>query len=231
LQCPFYHHPFPTFPPTARWYSPPCHQWVSWRKLRARPRRLSDKVNPIMSQPPSRPFESLTWYRDAVRNGFRDDARPTWSRWATGWGMLRTHLNIFAFGMVLMYALNLFFDADANWASWWIVAWIALIGIHAIVVTMLWVLRQWNDDAPDEPLFVPTSSAATLWNFPEPPAVQEEEYRSNFSPRTSESTWNPWQTPEPPPDVPESERASWSEASAAAWRTRTPAPSSEKEVT
>jgi hypothetical protein len=176
-----------------------------------------------MSQPPSRPFESLAWYRDAARNGFQDDDRPSWSRWASGWGMLRAHLNIFAFGIVIIYALNLLFDADAGWAGWWILAWVALIGIHAIVVTMLWVLRQWNDDAPDEALFIPIRTTIGTWNLPpDQPVVADAEYRASSTSPASESTWNPWQTPEPTPEVPESERASWSEASAAAWRTRNP---------
>jgi hypothetical protein len=185
-----------------------------------------------MSQPPSRPFESLAWYRDAARNGFQDDDRPSWTRWATGWGMLRTHLSIFAFGMVILYSLNLFFDANARWAGWWILAWIALIGIHAIAVTMLWMLRQWNEDPPDEPLFVPVRSTTTTWTIPPDETwVQEAEYRSNSTSAPGESTWNPWQTPEPPPEVPEGERASWSEASAAAWRTRAPKSPPETDAT
>jgi hypothetical protein len=185
-----------------------------------------------MSQPPSRPFESLAWYRDAARNGFQDDDRPSWSRWASGWGMLRAHLSVFAFGMVILYALNLFFDANATWAGWWILAWMALIGIHAIVVTMLWVLREWNDDAPDEALFVPVRATPGTWSLPhDQPVVTEADYRPNSSGATPESTWNPWQTPDPAPEVPDSERASWSEASAAAWRTRAPRPPSDSDAT
>jgi len=185
-----------------------------------------------MSQPPTRPFESLAWYRDAARNGFRDDDAPSWSRWATGWGMLRTHISVFAFGMVILYALNLFFDADAGWAGWWILAWMALIGIHAIVVTLLWVLRQWNADAPDEALFVPVRPVSSSWNAaPNRSPVQEAEFHTRPAASDGQSTWNPWQTPEPPADVPESERASWSEASAAAWRVRRESQASDTDTT
>ena len=138
---------------------------------------------------PSRPCESLAWYRDAARNGVQDDDRPSWSRWVTGWGMLRAHLSVFAFGMVVLHALNLLLDASANWAGWWILAWMALIGIHAIVVTMLWVLRQWNNDAPDEPLFVPAGSTTASWGLPpDQLTVQETDYRSNSSREDSTAT-------------------------------------------
>lgn len=183
-----------------------------------------------MSQPPTRPFESLAWYHDAARHGFDDDERPGWTRWATGWGMLRSHLSVFAIGMVVLYALNLFLDPEARWAGWWIVAWCGLIGIHAIIVGMLWALRQWNDEPADEPLFVPVRTVPGSWTLPPDDAsVQEADFRTPGT-QDGQSTWNPWQTPEPTPDVPEGERASWSEAAGAAWLTRnrrTPQPPEE----
>ena len=173
-----------------------------------------------MSNPPTRPFESLAWYRDAARHGFDDDERSTWTRWATGWGLLRTHLSVFAIGMVALYALYLFVEPGARWAGWWILAWTALIGIHAIVVAMVWALRQWTDEPADEPLFVPVRVAPGTWTLQQDGTVQDVDFRTPGA-DNGESTWNPWQTPEPEPEVPEIERASWSEAADAAWLTRT----------
>ncbi len=134
--------------------------------------------------------------------------------------MLRSHLSVFAIGMVVLYAVNLFIDPGAGWAGWWILAWTALIGIHAIIVGMLWAFRQWNDEPADEPLFVPVRTVPGSWSLPtDSVVVQDAEFRSPGA-VDGQSTWNPWQTPEPEPEVPEGERASWSEAAAAAWLTR-----------
>jgi hypothetical protein len=175
----------------------------------------------MSSPPPTRPFESLAWYHDAARYGFQDDRRPSWQRWASGWGLLRSHLSVFAIGMVALYAANLFFEPGARWAGWLILAWVALIAIHGIIVAMLAALRLWNDEPADEPLFVPVRNVPGSWNLPPPQnGVQDADFRTTSDRDGGTGTWNAWQTPEPTPDIPESERASWSEASAAAWLTR-----------
>jgi hypothetical protein len=104
-----------------------------------------------------------------------------------------------------------------------------LVLIHAVGVGVVWALRQWNADDPNEALQVDPSlwrqSPMFAWGTPgeTAPEAQDVPFRvtageDGESPPPAPG-WNGWAdvAPQPPPP---SERASWSEASAAAWLER-----------
>lgn len=145
--------------------------------------------------------------------------------------MLRAHISVFAIGTVLLYGTNLFFDPGSSWARWLIVAWVMLLGIHMIAVSLIWALGMWNADDPDEPLFMPVRTRAVSWTVPtDPSAVQDADFRiATADPATSrQTTWNPWRNVEPDPEIAPEDRASWAEASPSAWMTRGEQPVDEK---
>jgi hypothetical protein len=179
-----------------------------------------------MAQPPSRPFESLAWYRDAARNGFRDEQpEKPFLAWLQGFGLLQAHISVYALGIVALYSINLVRDPGDSWAERWILAWTVLVLIHAVVVGLLWALKQWNADEPDEPLLMTRRPMGPAWAMP--PAEQANAREASF--RVNEPSqdpveaapWSDWNGELPGPEIPESERASWSEAAAAAWLDRT----------
>jgi hypothetical protein len=196
-----------------------------------------------MAHQPSRPFESLEWYRDAARNNFRDDrAGSSLAQWARGFGMLHAHISLFAISIVVLLAINLLRDPENIWADRWIMGWTVLILIHAVIVGVLWAIAQWNTDAPDEALLMNGSrngwQQSQLFAWGSSQSAQDVDFRMR-SVETTEATppveaetpgWTGWNADGEPGDVPESERASWQEASAAAWLDRsdkTPKPASD----
>lgn len=179
-----------------------------------------------MAQPPSRPFESLAWYRDAARNGFRDEQpdKP-FLAWLSGFGLLQVHISVYALGIVALYSVNLIRDPGESWAERWILAWTVLVLIHAVVVGLLWTLRQWNADEPDEPLLMARRQSGGAWAIQpaESANAQEATFRVNETSQepVEAEPWSDWSGEMPGPEIPASERASWSEAAAAAWLDRT----------
>lgn len=188
-----------------------------------------------MAHQPSRPFESLEWYRDAARNNFRDDdPRKGLARWASGIGMLHAHASLFASGIVLLLAINLIRTPDSIWAGRWIMAWTVLLLLHAVVIGFLWALRQWNSDTPDEALQTTTArewerQATFSWGQNGNEA-QDVDFRVTTGTRPSgppmehepgrDSSWTGWNAIDQEDEPPATERASWKEASAAAWLDR-----------
>lgn len=191
-----------------------------------------------MAHQPSRPFESLEWYRDAVRNNFRDDnPRQGLARWAGGIGMLHAHICLFAAGIVVLFLVNLIRSPGDIWAGTWIMAWTVLVLIHAVVIGLLWAMRQWNDDAPDEALLMSSERErerppAFNWGVSETNNwdAQDVDFRVATARRPdvlvqradgeSENGWTAWTASDATGEPPVAERASWKEASAAAWLTR-----------
>jgi hypothetical protein len=188
---------------------------------------------------PYRPFESLEWYRDAARNNFRDDtANGKIARWARGFGMLHTHVCVFAVAIVLLLIINMLRSPGNIWADRWIMAWTVLILIHAVAVGILWAIQQWNTDLPDEPLHMGSANQwqqADMFAWGSAPAIEAQDvtFRVTESASSPDAAWvaEPPDAPawagwnantgsEPAPDT---ERASWKEASAAAWLDRGPA--------
>lgn len=184
-----------------------------------------------MAHQPNRPFESLDWYRDAARRGFEeDDRRRDLVQWFTSFAFLRTHVSMYAVAIVLLLAANLARSPERIWADRWIMAWTVLLLLHAVGAGIVWALRQWNADDPNEALQVDPSSwrqsPMFAWGAPgdtttdahEVPfrvtAGQDGEHEPMPAPG-----WNGWADAAAAP-APASERASWSEASAAAWLER-----------
>jgi hypothetical protein len=190
-----------------------------------------------MAHQPYRPFESLEWYREAARNNFRDDeGRSALSRWASGTGMLHAHFSLFAASIVAMLAINLLRTPDSIWADKWIMAWTVLFLIHAVAIGIVWAIRQWNSDAPDEALQMTQmapwqQSPMFAWTEPMTTEAQDVDFRASESENTDPTSaaeaplgpgwmgWNAESAEEE--DPPEGNRASWKEASAAAWLDRT----------
>lgn len=194
-----------------------------------------------MAHQPSRPFESLEWYRDAVRNNFRDDdPRRGVSRWVTGVGMLHAHIGVFATGIVLLLLVNLIRSPEDIWSGRWIMAWTVLVLLHTVVIGILWAMRQWNEDAPDEALLMIQDrergqASAFGWGLAAPTHrdAQDVDFRETAgwhvngngaadrpAAAAPDQGWTAWTASEPVEDSPASERASWKEASAAAWLER-----------
>lgn len=201
-----------------------------------------------MARQPVRPFESLEWYREAARNNFRDDAPSSgFSAWASGLGMLHAHVSVYAVGIVVLLGVNLLRSPEDIWAGRWIMAWTVLVLLHAVVIGFLWAMRQWNSDAPDE-AFVMAPPPARQGEG-QPPAfgwgliddeAQDVDFRvANGARPASETTepnpaqpagWTGWNSDDADEVRPASERASWSQASAAAWLDRSrPAPRPDRE--
>jgi len=184
-----------------------------------------------MAHQPNRPFESLEWYRDAARRGFEEDDRHRdFVQWATSFSLLRAHISVFAVSIVFLLAVNLLRSPEDIWVDRWIMAWTVLLLIHAVGAGVVWALRQWNADDPNEALQIDPSlwrqSPMFAWGAPgeTAPDAREVPFRVTAD-QDGESApppapgWNGWAdvAPQPPPP---SERASWSEASAAAWLER-----------
>ncbi len=189
-----------------------------------------------MARQPARPLESLEWYREAVRNNFRDDdpARG-FSGWASGLGVLHAHVSVFAVGIVILLGVNLLRSPGDIWAGRWIMAWTVLLVLHAVVIGFLWAMRQWNSDAPDEALLMASPTVRR-----QPPAhgwgldddAQDVDFRVAHGARpandlppgpvqpTGWAGWNADGVDDLDEVQPASERASWREASAAAWLDR-----------
>lgn len=203
-----------------------------------------------MAQQPTRPFESLEWYRDAARNNFQDDdPRQGLARWAGGFGMLHAHVSVFAVGIVVMLTINLIRTPGDIWSARWIMAWTVLLLLHAVAIGFLWAMRQWNSDAPDEALLmaparerehVSTFSWGLQSNGND---AQDVDFRVADEPRASRPPtgpdpvdapgWSGWNSSDEADEAPGAERASWKEASAAAWLDRprpTAAPKSEPDT-
>jgi hypothetical protein len=190
-----------------------------------------------MAHQPHRPFESLEWYRDAVRNDFRDDGRDgALGRWARGFGMLHAHICVFAAGIVTLLLANIARSPGNIWADKWIMAWTVLVLIHAVGVGILWALGQWSQDTPDEPLQMAFASRATQapmieWGAPDRSGeAQDAEFRDSqaAAPQgTVGPAWGGWNAA-PETATADTERVSWKQASAAAWldRSATESPSS-----
>jgi hypothetical protein len=190
-----------------------------------------------MAHQPHRPFESLEWYREAARNNFRDDnQRSSFGSWASGFGMLHTHIGVFGVSIVLMLLVNLLRDPEDIWADKWIMAWTVLLLIHAVAAGILWAVQQWNSDAPDEALQMSSppewEQAPTLaWGPPNPDErdAQDVDFRIANGSTAPEATdvspagtpgWTGWNADGDTRETPPSERASWKEASAGAWLNR-----------
>lgn len=177
-----------------------------------------------------RPFESLDWYRQASREGFRERRGTAFGRWLRSIGSVALHLSLFSAGLVLLYIVNLVRSPERLWvdrAAW---AWMILLGIHALVLGIIWAVDMLRDDDVDEPLKVADVAWRQAVPWPGPPAdvadrpatappagsTSPPEPSGEPSPMVEANPWAGWASSSPP--EPTGERSSWKEATG--WLTR-----------
>jgi hypothetical protein len=138
-----------------------------------------------------------------------------------GRGFLEAHASVYAVGIVALFVVNLIKDPTDIWATRWILAWTTVVLIHAVVLGLLWAIRQFASDEGDEPLIVPMRPMDQSWNTTGTGA-QDVDFRVAGAARQPApgAAWEGWRDDRPEPEIPESERASWSEATTAAWLDR-----------
>lgn len=176
-----------------------------------------------MAHTPTRPFESLEWYRDAARHNFQDRRPAGLAGWAKGIRMLHAHVSVFALAAVILILVNLLLSPETFWADTWILAWTVLLLIHAIAIGFVWALQQWSSDDPDEavqmpPMPQPARRPPANWH-PGPDPVQDAEFKSS-DPSQPGPPWTGWNAEAPGETQEPGERASWRVAAAAAWLDR-----------
>lgn len=88
-----------------------------------------------------RPFESLEWYRAAVRSSYHDERSATrvWS-WLKGIEFLTVHISVFAIGIVALFVLNLLRSPENLWVDRAGAAWALLLTIHGVVIGLIWAI-------------------------------------------------------------------------------------------
>lgn len=174
-----------------------------------------------MADQPTRPFESLEWYRDAARRNFQESAPSGFLAFARSLAFLKAHTSAFALGSVLLLLLNFARTPDTIWAGHWIVAWAVLVLIHAVAIGFVWAIQQWDSDEPGAPVRMaplPNRERSSLNPWAQgPDAVQDAEYRNTATPAEPISEWEGWTHDPETADAPQEERTSWRVASAAAW--------------
>jgi len=172
---------------------------------------------------PTRPFESLDWYRDATRTG--PDGRSAQERfldWVRGIGFLSLHVSVFALGVVTMFVVNLLRSPDAIWVDRSIPIWSLMVVIHAGLAGLVWAIGLLNRD-DDEPIRVVSDASwrrAETWPTsdqtapsPETPAVPAPTLtapREVGTPGEQDAAQETVQHPTPPPPAPASPTTKWS---------------------
>ena len=139
---------------------------------------------------PTRPFESLDWYRQASRSG--SGSLGTGARfleWARGIGLLSLHVSVFALGIVVMFVINLLRSPDRIWVDRAIPIWTLIVVIHAVLVGLLWAIGQLNRE-DDGPLLVVSDAkwrSASAWASADPTPPPTESPRSSVPPPHAEA--------------------------------------------
>ncbi|CAA9558311.1 MAG: hypothetical protein AVDCRST_MAG87-1370 [uncultured Thermomicrobiales bacterium] len=120
---------------------------------------------------PTRPFESLDWYRQASRSGSGSlGAGGRFLDWARGIGFLSLHVSMLALGSVAMFVVNLLRSPERIWVDRAIPIWTLIVIIHAVLVGLLWAIGQLNRE-DDGPLLVVSDArwrAASTWAANDP---------------------------------------------------------------
>jgi len=177
-----------------------------------------------MAHQPTRPFESLEWYRDAARRNFQESAPSDIVAFLRGTRFLRAHVGVFALGAVLLLLVNFMRTPETLWSTRWIVAWAVLVLIHGVAIGFVWAIGQWDSEDPGEPVRMAPlpnreRSALNPWAQGED-AVRDAAFRhpgetGDGVPPSSD--WEGWTAESDSQDPEPGERTSWRVASAAAW--------------
>jgi hypothetical protein len=163
-------------------------------------------------QAPTRPFESLEWFREASTGDYRP--RGPWRnalRWLRSSRCFAFHIGLFALGITIALALNVARSPGDIWVDRLAIGWAILLVIHAGTVLMIWatglltgngnrapvypgtVLRPRQLPPVAPPPAAPTSpmtSTATDWPAPPPEAAPVPETWA--TPAAQPSAWSPW---------------------------------------
>lgn len=179
-------------------------------------------------QGPLRPFESLEWYREAQQG--RDEEHP-WLSLARSFDAVRLHISAFALGSVLLLAIDLLRSPEHVRADTWVAIWGLLVIIHAVVAGIVTLAMQLMAGDELRPASEVRWDPMRTWTLPAPVAeVQGPPQATEEAPAAPEQapatqppapTVSGWRAPEPEVAEPApGERASWQEASVAAWLAR-----------
>lgn len=96
---------------------------------------------------PNRPFESLEWYRDAVRAHRHNDGGGARAlSWLKSADCLTVHISVFAVGIVTLLVINLLRSPDDLWIDRAGAAWALLLTIHGVGIGLLWAIAQLGND-------------------------------------------------------------------------------------
>lgn len=99
------------------------------------------------TETPDRPFESLEWYRAAVRSNRSDErgaARVL--SWLKGIEFLTVHISVFAVGVVALLVINLLRSPQDLWVDRAGAAWAMLLTIHAVSIGLIWAIGLLGKD-------------------------------------------------------------------------------------
>jgi hypothetical protein len=169
-------------------------------------------------QAPTRPFESLEWFREASTGDYRP--RGPWRnalRWLKSSRCFAFHIGLFALGITIALAINVARSPGDIWADRLAIGWAILLVLHAGIVLMIWTAglltgngnrapvypgtvlrpRQLQPVTPTPAAQQPTAATATEWPAPPPePAPAPEAWTA---PEPKPSAWSPWGQPATPP--------------------------------
>lgn len=144
-----------------------------------------------------RPFESLEWYRAAVRSSRQDErgAARVWS-WLKGVECLTVHISVFAIGIVALFVLNLLRSPEDLWVDRAGAAWALLLTIHGVAIGLIWAIGLLDKDDDEALQIIPDAEwrrTSGAW-----PGAS-----NNAPAATGHSTVVPAQseTPVPPPET------------------------------
>lgn len=192
-----------------------------------------------------RPFESLEWYRAAVRADERDP--PGIMSWLKGIGFLSAHISVFAVGIVALLIINLLRSPQDLWVDRAGAAWAMLLTIHAVAIGLVWAIGLLGKDdhqalqiVPDAEWRRPSASwpqaassvPATATSPGEIPAPASGKADTAVQPARPEAPpsdghrtqpvppgWSSWGQEAERPPASDEPRVSWKEA--ASWLART----------
>jgi|GEM_PF-6916680 len=157
-------------------------------------------------QAPTRPFESLEWFRDASAGSPRPRG-PVHNalRWLKSARCFAFHIGMFALGITIALAINAARHPGDIWVDRLAIGWAILLVIHAGIALLLWAigLLTGNDPAPvyPGPVLRPRELQANAWA---PPPAAPAAPASTVTPSTEAVPDLATAWPAPPPPAPES---------------------------
>lgn len=110
------------------------------------------------TETPGRPFESLEWYRAAVRSSQSDErgvARLL--TWLRGVEFLTAHISVFAVGIVALLIINLLRSPEDLWVDRVGAAWAMLLIIHGVGIGLVWAIALLGKDDDEALQVIPSA--------------------------------------------------------------------------